>query len=158
MKKFNSKELVRNIIDGLFTPLKFSEKKLEEKYLKIERDEKIAKRGTPSYNFIVPFNQLDKVIDKHYGISLKKDYEDAISRKQKGEGVQPGIKEVFPKIPLKQETDKQSNIQTPPLPTTPQPVTTSNITPQINPTTKLTSVESALLSPTEQAIRQTQRS
>jgi hypothetical protein len=158
MKKFNSKELVRNIIDGLFTPLKFSEKKLEEKYLKIERDEKIAKRGIPPYNFIVPFNQLDKVIDKHYGISLKKDYEDAISRKQKGEGVQPGIKEVFPKIPLKQETDKQSNIQTPPLPTTPQPVTTSNITPQVNPTTKLTSVESALLSPTEQAIRQTQRS
>ena len=64
---------------------------------------------------------------------------------------------IFPKIPLKQETDKQSNIQTPPLPTTPQPVAAANITSQINPTTKLTSVESALLSPTEQAIRQTQR-
>ena len=52
----------------------------------------------------------------------------------------------------------QQKIQTPPLPTTPQPVATSNIMPQVNPTTKLTSVESALLSPTEQAIRQTQRS
>jgi hypothetical protein len=158
MKKFNNKELVRNITDGLFTPLKFSEKKLEDKYLKIERDEKISKRGIPPYNFIVPFNQLDKVMDKHYGISLKKDYEDAISRKQKGEGIQSGVKEVFPKIPLRKESDEQSNIQTPPLPTTPQPVATTNITPQINPTTKLTSVESALLSPTEQIIRQSQRS
>ena len=87
-------------------------------------------------------------------VSLKKNYEDAISRKQKGEGV----KEIFPKIPLKIEQKQQSNIQTPPLPSTPQPVATSNITTQINPTTKLTSVESALLSPTEQAIRQTQRS
>ena len=56
------------------------------------------------------------------------------------------------------DINTQSNIQTPPLPTTPQPVATSNIMPQVNPTTKLTSVESALLSPTEQAIRQTQRS
>jgi hypothetical protein len=158
MKKFNSKELVGNIINGTFTPVKYSEKKLEEKYLKIERDEKISKRGSPNYDFIAPFNQLDKVIDKHYDISLKKDYEDAITRKQKGEGIQPGVREIFPKIPLKTEEKQQSNIQTPPLPTTPQPVATSNITSQINPTTKLTSVESALLSPTEQAIRQTQRS
>lgn len=158
MKKFNSKELVRNITDGLFTPLKFSEKKLEEKYLKIERDEKISRRGVPPYNFIVPFNQLDKVMDKHYGISLKKDYEDAISRKQKGEDIQPGVREIFPKIPLKQNINTQSSIQTPPLPTTPQPVATTTITPKVNPATKLTSVESALLSPAEQAIRQGQRS
>ena len=52
---------------------------------------------------------------------------------------------------------QQNNIQTPPLPTTPQPVAAANITPQVNPTTKLTSVESALLSPAEQAIRQGQR-
>jgi hypothetical protein len=154
MKKFNSKELVGNIVNGVFTPVKYSEKKLEEKYLKIERDEKISKRGSPNYDFIAPFNQLDKVIDKHYDISLKKDYEDAISRKQKGEGV----KEIFPKIPLKTEEKQQSNIQTPPLPTTPQPVAATSSTPQINPTTKLTSVESALLSPAEQAIRQGQRS
>ena len=117
----------------------------------------MSKRGSPNYDFIAPFNQLDKVMDKHYGISLKKDYEDAISRKQKGEGVQPGVKEIFPKIPLKQDINTQSNIQTPPLPTTPQPVAATSSTPQVNPTTKLTSVESALLSPTEQAIRQGQR-
>jgi hypothetical protein len=158
MKKFNNKELVGNIVNGTFTPVKYSEKKLEEKYLKIERDEKIAKRGSPNYDFIAPFNQLDKVTDKHYDISLKKDYEDAISRKQRGEGVQPGVREIFPKIPLKTEEKQKSNIQTPPLPTTPQPVAATSPTPQINPTTKLTSIESALLSPTEQAIRQTQRS
>jgi hypothetical protein len=83
---------------------------------------KLQKEEAPNYDFIAPFNQLDKVTDKHYDISLKRDYEDAILRKQKGEGIQPGVREIFPKIPLKQETDKQSNIQTPPLPTTPQPV------------------------------------
>jgi hypothetical protein len=46
MKKLIDKELVGNIINGKFTPVKYSEKKLEEKYLKIERDEKIAKRGS----------------------------------------------------------------------------------------------------------------
>lgn len=157
MKKLKDKTLVGNILNGEFTPIKYNTKALDDKYLKIERDEKIAGRGTPNYDFIAPFNQLDKVNDKHYNISLKKDYEDAMLKKQKEENIQPGIKEVFPKIPLKQDINTQSNIQTPPLPTTPQPVVT-NIIPQINPTTKLTSVESALLSPTEQAIRQSQRS
>jgi hypothetical protein len=157
-KKLKDKALVGNILNGEFTPIKYNVKGFDDKYLKIERDEKIAGRGTPNYDFIAPFDKLDKVNDKHYGISLKKDYEEALSKKQKEENIQPGTKEVFPKIPLKQESDKQSNIQTPPLPNTPQPVATSNITPQVNPTTKLTSVESALLSPTEQAIRQSQRS
>ena len=156
-KKLKDKALVGNLLNGEFTPIKYNTKAFDDKYLKIERDEKIAGRGTPNYDFIAPFDKLDKVNDKHYGISLKKDYDEAISKKQIDEN-RPGLNEIFPKVPLRQEINKQSNIQTPPLPTTPQPVATTNIIPQVNPTTKLTSVESALLSPTEQAIRQSQRS
>ena len=156
-KKFD-KTFVRNILDGEMTPSKYSKKILESRYDKIERDEKLAGRGVPNENFVIPTDRLDNVLDKHDGISLKIDYENAISKKRKSSEESPGINQVFPKIPLRKESDEQSNIQTPALPNTPQPVATSNIMPQVNPTTKLTSVESALLSPTEQAIRQTQRS
>jgi len=139
-----------------FTPIDFSEKALFDRYLKIKRDESIANRQPPSIREVYPVGDLVKVKSRHYGLSLDDTYENAILKKEKEEN--PGRNELFPKIPLRKESDEQSNIQTPALPNTPQPVTTSNIMPQVNPTTKLTSVESALLSPTEQAIRQTQRS
>jgi hypothetical protein len=157
MKGIKDKKLIRNLLEGEFTPIKYNAKLFDDKYDKIERTEKISGRNAPNYDRIAPLNRLDRVLDRHEGISLKRNYEDAILKRQKNLN-RPGSEEIFPIIPTKIENDKQSNIQTPPLPSTPQPVATSNITPQVNPTTKLTSVESALLSPTEQAIRQTQRS
>jgi len=156
-KQVKDKELVSNIMfTNKFTPIDFSEKALFDRYLKIKRDESIANRQPPSIREVYPVGDLVKVKSRHYGLSLDDTYENAILKKEKEEN--PGRNELFPKIPLRKESDEQSNIQTPALPNTPQPVTTSNIMPQVNPTTKLTSVESALLSPTEQAIRQTQRS
>jgi hypothetical protein len=156
-KQVKDKELVSNIMfTNKFTPIDFSEKALFDRYLKIKRDESIANRQPPSIREVYPVGDLVRVKSRHYGLSLDDTYENAILKKEKEEN--PGKNELFPKIPLRKESDEQSNIQTPPLPNTPQPVATSNITPQVNPTTKLTSVESALLSPTEQAIRQTQRS
>ena len=57
--------------------------------------------------------------------------------------------EMFIKEPKKQ--GDQSSIQTPPLGDTPQPNLAAN-TQQIDPTTNLTSTETALLSPTEKVI------
>ena len=160
-EKIKDKELVANIMfTNKFTPVDFSEKALFDRYLKIKREESIANREPPSVREVYPISDLVKVKSKHYGLSLDDTYENAILKKYKEEeekSIQPGRNELFPKIPLRQDINTQSNIQTPPLPTTPQPVAAANITSQINPTTKLTSVESALLSPTEQAIRQTQR-
>lgn len=158
-KQLKNKELVANVMfTNRFTPIDFSEKALFDRYLKIKRDESIANREPPSIREVYPISDLVKVKSKHYGLSLDDTYENAILKKYKEEEtIQPGKNELFPKIPLEKKSDEQGNIQTPPLPTTPQPVVT-NIIPQINPTTKLTSVESALLSPTEQAIRQSQRS
>jgi tyrosyl-tRNA synthetase len=69
-KKFD-KNFVRNILDGEMTPTKYSKKSFESKYDKIERDEKLAGRGVPNENFVIPTDRLDNVIDKHDGISLK---------------------------------------------------------------------------------------
>jgi len=142
-----------NIVNGTFTPLDYSKEKFKKKIGAVERE--YSKRGSvkdimdEEYS-LFPKYELDDIIFDLKGADLNdifpydKKIEQPITPTVPG----PGISSL----------PQQSNIQTPPLPTTPQPVATSNITSQINPTTKLTSVESALLSPTEQAIRQTQRS
>ena len=58
---------------------------------------------------------------------------------------------------LPQGTAAQSKIQTPPLPKQPEPVAAASALPKIDPVTQLTSTETALLSPDEQAIRLKQR-
>ena len=59
--------------------------------------------------------------------------------------------EMFIKEPKK--SNDQSSIQTPPLGDTPQPVVnTTAVSQQKDPTTNLTSTETALLSPTEKVI------
>jgi len=141
-----------NIINGTFTPLDYSKEKFKKKIGAVERE--YIKRGSvkdimdEEYS-LFPKYELDDIIFNLKGADLNdifpydKKIEQPITPNVSG----PGISSLL-----------QQKIQTPPLPTTPQPVATTNIAPQINPTTKLTSVESALLSPTEQIIRQSQRS
>jgi len=62
----------------------------------------------------------------------------------------------LPVQPPAQVSQAPAEPQTPPLPQQPQPVAQTT-TPQFDPTTRLTATETALLSPTEQAIRQRQR-
>jgi hypothetical protein len=127
-KKFG-KTFTSNILEGEMTPVKYSKKAFQSRYDTIEREETIiSKRKTPNEDFVNPTDQLDDVIDKHDGISLKRNYQDSISKKRI-EKEQPGINQIFPKIPLKINTDQQSNIQTPELPKTPTPtVASSNLT------------------------------
>jgi len=67
----------------------------------------------------------------------------------------------FPDIQIPQtQVQAQSQLQIPQLPSLPQPIPGNQfgqIPQQINPTTGLTSTETALLSPSEQSIRQRQR-
>ena len=55
------------------------------------------------------------------------------------------------------QSSTQAEIQTPPLPKQPEPVAAAAALPKIDPVTQLTSTETALLSPDEQAIRLKQR-
>jgi hypothetical protein len=127
-KKFG-KTFTSNILEGEMTPVKYSKKAFQSRYDTIEREETIiSKRKTPNEDFVNPTDQLDDVIDKHDGISLKRNYQDSISKKRI-EKEQPGINQIFPKIPLEPKTNQQSRIQTPVLPTTPTPtVASSNLT------------------------------
>jgi hypothetical protein len=60
------------------------------------------------------------------------------------------IKDLFSEAP-QQQTTQLANIQTPPLPNTPQPVV-RNMQANVNPNTNLTRTQTALLSPSEQVI------
>jgi hypothetical protein len=146
-----SRSKISEIMDGSFTPLNYSKEKFQKKIDAIQRE--LDKRGlgnkkSINEDYFFPQSELDDIISELEGADLN----DIFPYDKKIQ------KPVTPVIPKPVSSLPQQKIQTPPLPTTPQPVATSNITPQVNPTTKLTSVESALLSPTEQAIRQTQRS
>jgi hypothetical protein len=146
-----SRSKVSEIMDGSFTPLNYSKEKFQKKIDAIQRE--LDKRGlgnkkSINEDYFFPESELDDIISELEGADLN----DIFPYDKKIQ------KPVTPIIPKPVSSLPQQKIQTPVLPNTPQPVATSNITPQVNPTTKLTSVESALLSPTEQAIRQTQRS
>jgi len=146
-----SRSKVSEIMDGSFTPLNYSKEKFQKKIDAIQRE--LDKRGlgnkkSINEDYFFPESELDDIISELEGADLN----DIFPYDKKIQ------KPVTPIIPKPVSSLPQQKIQTPLLPTTPQPVATTNITSQINPTTKLTSVESALLSPTEQIIRQSQRS
>ena len=150
-KSKESRLKVSEIMDGTFTPLNYSKEKFQKKIDSLDRE--LMKRGLGNKkgineDYFFPQSELDDIISELEGADLN----DIFPYDKKIQ------KPITPIIPKPVSSLPQQKIQTPPLPNTPQPVATSNITPQVNPTTKLTSVESALLSPTEQAIRQTQRS
>ena len=130
MDKLKNKELVGNLLyTNRFTPVNFNEKALFDRYEKIRREELLSNRENPNMRDTFPVADLARVRSKHYGLSLDDDYKDAILRKEKESEERPGMKEIFPKIPLRINTDQQSRIQTPELPTTPTPtVASSNLT------------------------------
>ena len=64
-----------------------------------------------------------------------------------------GAQDLFGSIPQQDTTVQQANIQTPPLPNTPMPKV-QNVAQNVIPNTNLTRTETALLSPSEQLIKQ----
>jgi hypothetical protein len=150
-KEKEPRKKTNEIMDGSFVPLKYSKEKFQKKIDSIQRelDKRGGKKGM-NEDYFFPQSELDDVISELEGADLNDifPYDKKIQKPVVPVTPRPGISSL----------PQQNNIQTPPLPTTPQPVATTTITPKINPATKLTSVESALLSPAEQAIRQGQRS
>lgn len=145
---------ISEIMDGRFVPLNYSKEKFQKKIDVIDRElmkRNLSKKYVSNEDYFFPQDELDDVISELEGADLN----DIFPYDKK---IQKQITPIKPIVPKPVSSLPQQKIQTPLLPTTPQPVSTSNITSQVNPTTKLTSIESALLSPTEQIIRQNQRS
>lgn len=153
-----TKEIASNILySKQFTPYKYYTSLFEKKYENISRQERIAGRGAPSYNYVHPIGDLIKVQSDHIGLDLRKSYDEQMREKEEQrskslKGDQGFVPTSEPNIQL---TEAPVKPQTPELPPQPQPV----INPQPNQMagTGLTQTEMALLSPGEQAIRLKQR-
>ena len=151
-RKGISSKTIRNIMNGKFTPVNFSEQRFEKKLDTIKKREK--EQGFTydlDKRFIFPKRQMKRVIRRLNRDSFDQPfyYDRPVDKRSSLPRIEPqdtGIASLRPAPP----------IQTPPLPKQPVPVvqqTQSNIIPN----TGLTASETALLSPDEQAIRLKQR-
>jgi hypothetical protein len=164
-------ELVYNLVDGIFTPITFSEPRFETKVKTLKDLAKFKTERSDNFiynireNWVYPYDKLWRVYDDWYGKKLfpegyKPELEGAVTN-DKGTLVydergkikkEPTLLEkVIPKI--RNMVFPGTSQTKAPLPQTPMPdkkLVAS--TPQINQQTGLTRTESALLSPSEQEI------
>ena len=150
-----SKEIAK-LFRGKFTPFNYSKPRMEKRW---KQAKEAYKGDNPIKSYFYPRSELNRVIREYRNKSLKyeTDEGDSILDKIKDAIIPPaGAAEMEPIIDT---SNMQTNrIQTPPLPQTPQPRQMAGLASlQINPATGLTRTESALLSPSEQVIKQSQR-
>ena len=148
------KKTIRNLMNGYFTPVNYSEARFEKKIKSIKE---LAKRMTEKdkdlgyiakSSYLYPKLGLDRV-KRSWN---QKRFELLEWQKEKEK---PGLFKRLKKRlnPFKGfgAPEPQAKIQTPPLPATPMPKLAAN-TQQKNPQTNLTRTEQALLSPSEKII------
>ena len=135
-----------NLMDGFFTPVSYSESGLEQRADELYKE--YLKSGIViNRSDLLPLSKLDGIIFKMENIRFK----DLVDPER---------------APLPQPAGSGSNLffgeqqqepVTPQLPDTPTPVVPNTNMNPVNPATGLTTTETALLSPGEQAIRQRQK-
>ena len=169
-----NKKMVGNLIDGYFTPIKYSKPRFETKVDTIKDLAKFKTKKSDNFiyniseSYVFPEDKLDSVFDKwedrkFFPEGYRPELKGAVTN-DKGnvvydergkikkeptllEKVIPKIRQmIFPGAP----TDLRSRAQ--PLPKTPMPVVNQTQMAQKNPITNLTRTETALLSPSEQVI------
>jgi len=162
-------KMISNLMNGIFTPINYSDARFKKKVKAIERLAKEKTKNDPNYRFAVDSSYLYPKLQLNMlklSYKFKKlDPEDKL--KVYAEGKNPNTEGIFGKF-LKGQPgliqrgknlinkvlpgEPMSKIQTPPLPNTPMPKKMASNTQQINPQTNLTRNEEALLSPTEKVI------
>ena len=162
-------KMISNLMNGIFTPINYSDARFKKKVKAIERLAKEKTRNDPNYRFAVDKNYLYPKLQLNMlklSYKFKKlDPEDKL--KIYAEGKNPNTEGIFGKflkggpgviqrgknlINKVLPGEPMSKIETPPLPNTPMPKKMASNTQQINPQTNLTRNEEALLSPTEKVI------
>ena len=135
-----------NLMDGFFTPVSYSESGLEQRADELYKE--YLKSGIViNRSDLLPLSKLDGIIFKMENIRFKDlvDPERAPLPNPAGSGSNLFFGE------------QQQEPVTPQLPDTPTPVVPNTNMNPVNPATGLTTTETALLSPGEQAIRQRQK-
>ena len=150
VKRGLGRAAVNNLLRGKFNPVSYSKQRFDKKLEIIKKEQKrrgLDEEQSINKNYFYPRRELDRIIRKLKRDSLEEDFFYDIPQEPAGIG----------SLPVEQPAQvAQAKPVTPPLPQQPQPVVQAT-TPQVNPTTGLTRTETALLSPSEQAIRQRQR-
>jgi hypothetical protein len=147
IKRKSNKKLGFKVLKGKFEPINYSVPRFKDKIKEVEKD--ITRRGrTPQLNKndMFPRQKLNEIKRFLMNQDLNQIFPFDITTDPEPRASAPE--------PTVQQT---SSIQTPPLPKTPTPVQSVRNVAPINPNTGLTTTETALLSPEEQAIRLRQR-
>ena len=144
----NSNKLLR----GVNIPYSGYDGRMKKRITDARKLSKELNEGSINRNYFYP-RRLFKQIEREYKRKSIKPIEPGPGLIERGIS---GAQDLFGSIPQQDTTVQQANIQTPPLPNTPMPIT-PKIATNINPNTNLTQTESALLSPSEQLIRQRSR-
>jgi len=179
IKSGASKKLVKNLMNGEFTPVNFSKKRFETKVDMLEKEIEGFTNNKFRYrlneDFVFPEFELEDVIDKYEDkefftrgneynpekFDYKLDKKGNILKDENGDPVKD--EGLFKKV-LRKGTqivrdivtpDEEAKINTPPLPNMPTPVVQTTALPNQN--TNLTRTEQALLSPEEQVIATSRR-
>ena len=135
-----------NLMDGYFTPVSYSESGLEQRADELYKE--YLKSGIViNRSDLLPLSKLDSIIFKMENIRFKDlvdpDRKPLAKPKSSSDNLYFG--------------DQQQDPVTPELPNMPTPVVPNTDINPVNPATGLTTTETALLSPGEQAIRQRQK-
>ena len=160
--------MLRNLMNGEFTPVTFSEPRFEKKVAAVERmtDEKSSENKKLNYftneDYLFPKLELKDIMRAYKNKPLDPEGRTEVYKDENpnttgffGSGfggpgfIQRGKNLIEKTLPGRQFDSK---IQTPPLPETPMPSKQLSQVPNIDPQTNLTSTETALLSPTEKVI------
>ena len=152
-RKGISSKTIRNIMNGKFTPVNFSEDRFKKKLDVIKKREKeldfdydLDKR------FVFPKSKMKRVIRR-----LKKDsFDKPFYYDRPKDDRRSSLPAVEPSNVGLASIRTTPRIKTPPLPKQPTPVVQTTVN-NLVPNTGLTASETALLSPDEQAIRLKQR-
>jgi len=168
LKRLKNDQLVGAIMyTNTFTPYTYYSSAFQKRYETALRDSEINGTPAPEFNYVFPITELEEVKVNHIGLDLTKSYEENMKIKKEYEDSfqkkETTPQEQKPKIDENQRildllNSKEASLNTPALP--PQPAATAvtnTASAPVSPTTGLTNVETALLSPSEQAIRLKQR-
>jgi RNAse (barnase) inhibitor barstar len=148
-----SRKDIRNILAGNFVPVNFSEPRFEDKIKELRKIEKErGSKRTINANSFYPKYELKSIIRK-----LKYQKLDEQFRFDKIQTDTPRFPQGLTSIAVPQTNNQTAKIVTPPLPPQPAPKAIQTSSAPVNQVTGLTTSETALLSPDEQAIRLRQR-
>ena len=162
-----SKKMIGNLMRGEFTPINFSEPRFKTKVKNIEelvdRMNKKDKDNVRVVNkdFLYPKAEFRRVIQNNRNkrfFPYDAPYDPGKPREENKPGkIRTFLGDKVPFIgkgsPISGFGKPETKLPTPPLPETPQPKV-PKVSQNVNPATNLTRTETALLSPSEQAIKQ----